>query len=162
MAGYGSDAGFQAWLTGNGYSLPNGAPSPAVLRQRGSDYVDATYGARFAGLPVAFDQDRAWPRVGAFMGSLSIPSDLVPKAVEIASYAAAFQEASTPGSLAAVGAPGAAVKREKVGPLEVEYQDAILDGTASSITPLISSVDGLLAPLLRPATAGLGIWSVGC
>ena len=41
MAGYGDDTGFAAWLADAGLSLPVGAPLPAVLRQRGSDYLDA-------------------------------------------------------------------------------------------------------------------------
>jgi hypothetical protein len=41
-----ADIEFAAYLADAGLSLPVGAPLPAVLRQRGSDYLDATYGAR--------------------------------------------------------------------------------------------------------------------
>lgn len=51
MAGYGTDAGLADWLAGQGLALPDGAPAPAALRQRGSDYVDGTYGPRFVGQP---------------------------------------------------------------------------------------------------------------
>jgi hypothetical protein len=49
MAGYGNDEGFATWLAENGHTLPDGAPLPAVLRQRGSVYIDGHYGMRFAG-----------------------------------------------------------------------------------------------------------------
>ena len=66
MAGYGDDDGFQAFLTANGYTLPDGAPAAAVLRQRGSVYVDGTYSLRFSGSPTGgAAQEREWPRTGA-------------------------------------------------------------------------------------------------
>lgn len=67
MAGYGDDAGFEAWLTENGYTLPGGAPSGEVLRNRGAGYIDGVYGARFSGIPTGgLAQERAWPRAGAY------------------------------------------------------------------------------------------------
>lgn len=65
MAGYGDDEGFATWLAENGYTLPDGAPLPVVLRQRGSAYLDATYGPRFVGVPTDPEQEREWPRTGA-------------------------------------------------------------------------------------------------
>ncbi|MHC2298156.1 DnaT-like ssDNA-binding protein [Rhizobium mongolense] len=163
MAGYGDDAAFQAWLTDNGYTLPVGAPAPAVLRNRGSQYIDAVYGSRFVGSVVDPEQERQWPRENAIVNGKLFPSDVVPTAVIHASYFAAYQEAVTPGSLSVVGTSSSAVKREKVGQLEVEYQNAQSDGTASTITPLISIVDGMLAPYLRDLSIpAIGIWAVGC
>ena len=162
MAGYGDDTGFAAWLAENGYALPVDAPSPAVLRNRGSQYIDAVYGSRFSGRVADFDQERAWPRTGAVANGAAIPADTVPKAVIFASYFAAMEEANNPGSLQVTGSSASMVKREKVGPLEVEYQGAASDGTASGITPLISIVDGMLAPFLcDDSLSCLGIWSVG-
>lgn len=163
MAGYGTDQGFNDWLAVSGYGLPVGAPSPAVLRQRGSAYLDATYGARFAGVPTDFNQGLAWPRVGALVNGTIIPSDVIPASIEIASYIAAFQEATKPGSLAAVASPAGAVKRKKVASIEIEYQDSSTDGSAVGITPLISTVDGLLGPyLVSTAAARFGLWAIGC
>ncbi|WP_416066099.1 DnaT-like ssDNA-binding protein [Rhizobium sp. ZK1] len=162
MAGYGDDAGFTAWLADNGYSLPVGAPSQAVLRNRSSNYIDAAYGARFLGSVVDPAQERQWPREGAIVNGKLLPSNVVPAAVINASYEAAYQEAASPGSLSVVGSASSAVKREKVGQLEVEYQSAESDGTASGITPLISIVDGMLAPYLRcEDLVYLGIMSIG-
>lgn len=164
MAGYGGDSEFNSWLTDNGYTLPVGAPSPAVLRNRGSQYIDAVYGSRFLGAVVDATQERQWPRERAIVNGKLIPSDVVPVAVINASYQAAYQEAVKPGSLSVVGTSSSAVKRVKVGQIEKEYQTAKeSDGTAASITPLISIVDGMLAPYLRDDNlVRVGIWSVGC
>ncbi len=164
MAGYGTDSGFAAWLADNGYELPTSPvpPSAAVLRNRGSNYIDATYGARFLGSIADASQERQWPREGAIVNGKLLPSDVVPAAVVNASYQAAYQEATSPGSLSVVGSASSAVKREKVGQLEVEYAAAESDGTAAGITPLISIVDGMLAPYLRcEDLTYLGILSIG-
>ncbi len=163
MAGYGDDGGFSTWLADNGYTLPADAPAPAVLRNRGSQYIDAVYGSRFLGSVVDATQERQWPREGAIVNGKLLPSDVVPVAVINASYQAAWQEANNPGSLTVVGSVSGTVVREKVGSLEVQYANAQSDGTAVSITPLISIVDGMLAPFLKDEDLQyIGIWSVGC
>lgn len=163
MAGYGDDTGFASWLIDNGYVLPGTAPSPAVLRNRGSQYIDAVYGSRFLGSVVDALQERQWPRERAIVNGKLLPSDVVPPAVINASYQAAYQEGVKQGSLTAIGTSSGAVKRVKVGQIEKEYQTAKDDGTASAITPLISIVDGMLAPFLKDEDlVSLGIWSVGC
>ncbi|TPN44449.1 hypothetical protein FJ981_28040 [Mesorhizobium sp. B1-1-4] len=171
MAGYGDDAAFTAWLAANGLALPAGAPSPAVLRQLGSAYLDATYGARFKGQPTAgFDQERSWPRTGAIVGGAEVPSTTIPLAIINASFYAAFQAASDPASLSTISSTSGVVKRERVeGAVEVEYQDAsksaggVFDPYApSAITPLLTIVDGMVAPYLVILVPGIGIWSIGC
>lgn len=160
MAGYGDDAGFTTWTAANGYTLPPGAPSAAVLRQRGSTYVDGTYGARFSGTPTGgFAQERAWPRTGACAYGTPIGDSVIPAAVVDASYHAAFQEANEPGSLTVVGSAASRVKRERVeGAVEVEYQTAAAGSDwADEITPVMSVIEGLLAPFLRLAAVGIGI-----
>lgn len=152
MAGYGSDEAFTAWAADNGYTVPE-SPSVAVLRQRGSAYLDALYGAkmnapRFSGQPTdGFAQERAWPRTGAEAYGVAIPSDEVPVAIEQASYFAAYQEAVSPGSLSVVTTTSGAVKREKVGPIETEYVSGSGNVLADA-TPMISAVEGLVAPFL--------------
>lgn len=160
---YGSDSGFTAWLALNGLTLPDGAPTPAILRQRGSQYVDNTYGFRFWGVPtLGIAQERAWPRTGAKAFGQPIPDDVIPVAIEQASYAAAYQEATKPGSLSVSATATGAVKRKKIGPIEKEFfegsGDVIADGTLK-----LSAVEGLLAPYLKPEStlASLGLWAVG-
>lgn len=171
MAGYGDDAGFTAWLAGEGYTLPPGSPAAAVLRQRGSRFIDATYGARFVGRPTGgITQERAWPRIGAVAGPAiaygsqvtPIPEDLVPAAVIEASYHAAWQEANAPGSLSGSVVSGAGlVKREKVdGAVEVEYAVSENTDLSSASRVVVPMVDGILAPFLIPSAPILGILAV--
>jgi len=146
MAGYGSDTGFQDWLAENGHVLPEGALAPAILRQRGSQYIDGLYGSRFSGQPTeGFAQERAWPRSGAYGHGQSIPTDLIPVAVEQAAYAAAFQEALKPGSLSVSAMNAGVLKRKKIDVLEKEYFEGSGDAVADN-TLRLSAVEGLLAP----------------
>lgn len=146
MAGYGTDEGFTAWLTENGYTLPAGAPSPAVLRQRGSTTIDALYGSRFVGHPTqGAAQERQWPRIGAYaLGAYLVP-DAVPDAVVKASYHAAFAAlGSSPSGL--ITNPSQA-KRVKVGDVETEFATSQASFTGSDDVP-VTILDGLLAPFL--------------
>ncbi|MGX1693141.1 DnaT-like ssDNA-binding protein [Brevundimonas naejangsanensis] len=146
MAGYGTDQGFADWLTMNGHVLPENTPAPAILRQRGSQYIDGLYGSRFSGQPTGgFAQDRAWPRVGACAHGQPIPSNIIPVAVEQAAYAAAFQEALKPGSLSVTATSAGALKRKKIDVIEKEYFEGSGDAVADN-TLRLSAVEGLLAP----------------
>lgn len=146
MAGYGEDNGFTAWLTDNGLTLPEGSLAVAVLRQRGSSYIDGLYGPKFSGQPTdGLVQERAWPRTGAEAFGQSIPSDLVPNAIIQASYAAAYHEATSPGSLSVAASASGVVKRERVDVLEVEYVAGSGDAVADA-TLRLSQVEGLLTP----------------
>jgi len=154
MAGYGTDELFAAWLATNGYALPAGAAASAILRQRGSDYIDNLYGPRFSGSPTdGFDQERAWPRTGATAHCSEIPITTIPAAIPRASYYAAYQEATSPGSLSVAVTGSARVKRKKIGQLEKEFFEGSGD-TVLDATPLLSSVEGLLAPYLRQGMLG--------
>lgn len=152
MAGYGTDQGLTAYLADNGYTLPDTAPTPAVLRSRGSNYLDGVYGPRFSGIPTGgFGQERAWPRTGAYAYGQPIGDSIIPDAVAKASYAAAWFEANNPGALSASGSEASRVKREKVeGAVEVEYQASSGEFSASSLVTLLTDVEGLLAPFLAP------------
>ncbi|MCD1619137.1 hypothetical protein K7H20_13790 [Salipiger manganoxidans] len=152
MAAYGTDEGFTAWLSANGHTLP-GSLTAAVLRERASAYIDALYGPRFVGKPVAWDQDLAWPRLGATAWGLAIPSDEVPGAVVNAVYAAAFAEAGSPGLLARVVDPAGRVKSAGAGPAKVEFFEA--DGQYLAV--ILSGIDGALAPLLIGGIHGRGV-----
>ena len=149
MAGYGDDAGFEAWLTENGYTLPGGAPSGDVLRNRGAGYIDGVYGARFGGLPTGgFAQALQWPRTGAEAYGAPIGDTVIPDAVVRASYHAAYAEALTPGSLSVSYTPGTAkVLTEVKGIKWTVVGDASAEG---SMVVRLSSVEGLLAPFLSP------------
>jgi len=163
MAGYGDDVGFGAWLAGMGYTLPVGAPTAAVLRQRGSDYLDATYEPFWTGIRTdGITQERAWPRTDAKYHCVnSIDSDAIPIVIVNGSYRAAYLEAVTAGVLAGLVQTGARVKREKADVLEVEYMDdgaAKAGGAYGFVDPMI---DGLVRIFICDDTGGFFFESVG-
>lgn len=155
MSGYGSDDGFENWLADNGLSLPSGSPSVAVLRHRGSVYLDGRYGSRLAGTPTGgYAQERAFPRTGVTVYGAALPDSVIPASVIEASYAAGYYEATTPGGLNPAATAAGAVKREKIDVIEVEY----FEGGGSAIenaTVTIAAVDGLMAPFLAARLPGM-------
>lgn len=162
MAGYGTDQGLTDWLAANGYTLPESAPTPAILRQRGSSYVDGVYEGRLPGYRTGgLDQERAWPRTGATFNRQPIPSDTIPNQWIEASYAAAYYEGLNPGGLLIIVTAAGAVKREKVGPIETEYFGGA-DSVLAAATPVFLSIEGLLGPFLVPeAVDGPFLWAIG-
>lgn len=151
MAGYGDDAGFTAYATAAGYTVPAG--TIAAARQRGSAYIDAVYGDRFTGSPTGgIDQERAWPRTGATAFCSALASDLIPLRVVNASYEAAYLELQRPGSLAVIVDPSKRVKRQKIDTIEREFFEPGDGAGGASAAPVSSLIDGLLAPLLGPVS----------
>lgn len=155
MAGYGTNEGFTAYATAAGYSVPAGDIGAA--RQRGSTYIDGTYGVRFSGTPTGgVEQERAWPRTGATAYGNTLASDLIPVRVVEASYEAALLELQSPGSLSAVVSGSSLVKREKVeGAIEVEYAVSDKTDLATAARPVVTVIEGLLAPLLVTPMPGI-------
>lgn len=159
MAGYGTDDLFAAWMVESGHEMPTGAPAPAILRQRASDYIDGLYGARFKGvLAGGFEQERSWPRTGAVVHRQAIPDDVIPDAVIRASYAAALYEAQNPGGLEVAVSASGAVKRERIeGAVDTEYFEGSGDAAADA-TIRLSAVEGLLSPFLQVEATGGAFW----
>lgn len=162
MAGYGNDEGLQAWLDSQGYTLPVGSPALAVLRQRGSDYLDAAYAHRLmCSAPTGgIEQERAWPRTGGLF-----PDNAIPSAWVNASYRAAYLEALNPGSLFLSYDPNKRVKRNKVdGAVEQEFfEGGSGSGAGGGGSFLDTLIDGLVGPYLCAVDDGfgLGLWAVG-
>lgn len=161
MAGYGSNEGFTAYAEAAGYVFPDGTTEPqkTAARQRGSLFIDR-YEPRFSGSRTGgYAQDRAWPRTGAstYYGE-PIPSDVVPVAIENASYEAAYLELTNPGSLSPVVTGSATVKREKVGSLEVEYATSSSTDIADIVamaTPVVTAIEGMLWLFMCPVIPGV-------
>ncbi|NNU66538.1 hypothetical protein G9X67_14765 [Rhizobium sp. WYCCWR 11152] len=161
MAGYGTNEAASAYWAAAGYVVPEGSDAAAITaaRQRGSLVIDR-YERFFSGTRTGgFAQERAWPRTGAstYYGE-AIPSDVVPVAIENASYEAAFLELTNPGSLSPVVTGSSTVKREKVGQLEVEYAASSSTDFAEIValaTPVVTVIEGLLWPFLCPILPGI-------
>lgn len=133
----------------------NDALETALLR--GSEYIDHNFRSSFPGYKAGLrEQTREWPRDWAYdYENNAIPSDEVPIEVEQASYEAALRELTSPGSLFPDFTPGQQTKREKVGPLEVEYTSP--QGLASAKI-LVTRILGILHPVLtgRPQSSLAG------
>ncbi len=158
---YGTLAGADAYLAARGnatWASATEADKQAAL-VRASGYVDGMVGQQAsnatAGCVYVFPGQKAggysqalqWPRTGAVdrMGD-QVPEDVVPAAIEQATYEAAAREQATPGSLNPDFVPSQVVQREKVGPLETEF--AVAKNGNPSIRPVIGVIDSLLYPLL--------------
>lgn len=156
MAGYGTNTGFRDYAALAGYDIPAETTDAQIAgaRQRGSLAVDRIEpqlgGSRTGG----FQQERAAPRVGwETRWGETIPSDVIPEAFINASYELAWIELTEPGSLSPVVTPSSAVKREKVGSLEVEYQatsSTSAEDVAAFATPIVTIVNGMLWPFTVP------------
>lgn len=164
MAGYGTDSDFTAWLAAEGLTLPDDAAASAVLRQRGSNYVDSVYAARlYCSAPTGgVSQERAWPRTGHSF-PVAIDSDVIPGAWERASYRAAYLDATRAGGLSKTVDPDKRVKRQKVDDIEREFfNNGESEAGASGAAILDAEIDGMLAPFLCPKdAASMGLWSLG-
>lgn len=153
---YASVAQADAWHAGRGnaaWEALTEAAKETALR-RATTWIGATYGPRFGGLPVyPRVQALAWPRTGVTdADGYAVPHDAIPVEIVRATAEAALREALTPGSLSPDYVASAAVVREKVGPLEVEYRGS---SGASSVRPILTVVDGLLAGLLGRRGGGM-------
>lgn len=160
MAIYGTLAEAKAYWTEAGYVVPEATDaqiSAALIR--GSMVIDR-YEPKFSGVRTeGFMQARAWPRTGAstYYGE-SIPPDVVPAAVEQGAYEAALLELANPGILSPVVTGSSAVKREKVGQLEVEYSvssSTSVEDIVALATPVVVTIEGMLWFLFRPCLPGI-------
>lgn len=161
MAGYGGDTEFAAKLAEWGLALPAGAPEPAVLRQIGSDYVDAAYEPRLACSKRAggFAQERAWPRSGHAVGGEAFPDDLIPQAWINASYRAAYLHATQDGWAQGGTDPNRLTKREKVDVIEREFFAAGEGGVQGNAAPGFNVdplIDGMVGMFLCPQGRAVG------
>lgn len=159
MAAYGDDAGFEAWLAANGYTLPDGAPAVAVLRSRGTAYLDGAYEALWTGVRAdGAAQELGWPRIGARINCVTPVADsLIPPMVVNASYRAAYLDAVTPGSLNASATSGQRIAREKVDVIEVAYHN----DSAARVGFTDSGIDGAMRAFICDQSGGFFLQAVG-
>lgn len=160
---YGTDDGLTTWLAQQGYTLPDSTPTLAVLRARGSTYVDS-YEQYWTGHRTdGAVQENAWPRTGATLNCVTaIDSDVIPVAVVTATYRAAWLEASNPGVLAGPQiAAGKRVKRQKVDVIEREFFDDGKQAVGSGPAFIDSLIDGLLGQFICDQKSAAFVWSLG-
>jgi hypothetical protein len=122
---------------------------------RATQWLDGRYRSRWPGLRTGGrSQALEWPRSGVVdMEGNGITEDEVPVEVVNATMEAALRELVAPGSLAPDYVANTGVKRERVGPLEVEYLGV---SGASSVQPVLTAVDEILASLIGPSSGVVG------
>lgn len=149
---YGTDQGFIDWLASQGLELPTDAPSHAVLRQIGSNYVDAAYEhmlqcSRRTG---GFNQDLAWPRTCHTVNGQRVPDDLIPPPWVIASYRAAYLQAINEGWATNSIDATRQTKVEKVDVISREFFGSA-ESAGSNVAPGMPSdamINGMITPWL--------------
>ncbi len=140
---YASCGAFKAYCDGRGVdwsALPDNEIE-ALLR-KGADWLGGAYGGRLAGWRVSARQALDWPRAAVPRrdagGCVYYDSASVPAGVARANIEAALRARA--GELAAD--LGQAVKRRKVGVVEVEFQDF------SRATTSYPVIEALMAPFM--------------
>lgn len=143
---FATEAAFEAFCEANGLTATGDIEGALV---RGSRWLDGEFGARYPGTRThGRDQGLGWPRTDACdREGNEIPDDVVPKEIIEAAILAAIREIASQGSLAPDVAGGGAVRREKLGSMEVEYANA--DGRRAA-GPRFPEIEGLLAGLIKP------------
>lgn len=145
-----------------------------VAIRRGTILIEG-YGSRFRGHRTDPDQALCWPRVGAYRTSGgqrrvrgdAMSSDLIPKAVKVASCFASSYALQNPDEINQLIEQHRLVKREKIGgrvTVERQYSDlASSDSVRRMLTVVEEILDDMLAPrddkldARPPATAGLWV-----
>lgn len=163
MAAYGSDIGFNTWLSGQGITLPATAPSVSVIRAIGSAYVDGAYEPRLfcSKRTGGYNQDLAWPRTGAQFGSENLPDDLIPQPWINAAYRAGYLNVIKKGWATGGVDPSRMVKKQKAGQVEREFFGAGEGGVTGNaaagfnVDPLI---DGWLSVWLCDTASETGMF----
>lgn len=149
---YGTQAGLATYATAHAYTIASGDQDAALLRA--SEYIDGVYGARFTGYRKdRRAQLRAWPRYDAYDAESNyIDPTTVPIEVENATYEAAIRELASPGSLSPDVVPGTMIKSVTVeGAVSVDY---VTPNDVSDQRPVLTVLDGILAPLLGSLMGG--------
>ncbi|MBN9034170.1 MAG: hypothetical protein BGO05_16690 [Rhizobiales bacterium 63-7] len=159
MAGYGTNQGFRdyALLAGHVVSDDTTEEKITAARNRGALAIDR-FEPRLSGHRTGgFAQERAWPRTGAVtQWGEPIGDNEIPAAIVSASYEASWLELTNPGSLSPVIVGSEQVKREKVGPLEIEYAaSASVADLVALATPVVTAIETMLWPFLMPRMPGI-------
>lgn len=139
----------KAYASGRGISLPTSDDAIASLLVEAYDFV-ITYECKFSGSRTfPLTQTGAWPRKEATMYGEDLASDVIPGPVKTAQMQIAI--AANTGIVLFPSQTGAAVKREKIGPIDTEYEN----GTwSASNLPVLSNVELTLRPLETAGTCG--------
>lgn len=139
------------------YALLQGVTLSAVDADLEADAIKAMlfidgHRASFLGDKMTYEQLTQWPRTGAVIDGFvlldtTMPPELASVQAELCMQLEAGVDIAPVGTVTINGA----VKREKVGPIDTEYDTSEVGGGPA--VPDMPTVDALLAPLLHSRTS---------
>ena len=138
---YHTARGNTAWA-----ALTTDALREAALR-RATDYMRQAYRSRWQGYKVNEDQALDWPRYDVVVEGYAIDDEIVPTEIKNACAELALKAATA--DLLADQSQG--VVREKVGPIEVEYDKSSPQSTR------YKAIDAILSPYLKAGGGGINM-----
>lgn len=120
-----------------------------IALTQGSMILDAIYGHRFSGKKTGgYNQLRQWPREGATTTSgEEIPFNIIPAAVEIATFELAKSEVLRPGRILPSSFNSQQIKRQKLDVLEREFFKNQSTVSRDNL-PYLPVIEGILFDLL--------------
>lgn len=136
---YNSLPEIRSFASARGLDLPAADADLEILAIQAFDYIES-FRTRFQGMKTTVSLRHQWPRSGVVVDGYYVPSDVIPAELKDAHAQATVEAYSTD----LMSNPTAAVKKEKVDVLEVEYQES----SPVSMSPSFPKVDAFLAPLL--------------
>lgn len=132
----------RTYLTSRGMALSADDTVAEQQLRTAFDYIES-FRSKFKGIKVTSAQMTAWPRSGAYIDTYEIPSDTIPTQLKYAQAQAASAINSGLNPLSS-GTGAAFILKEKVGPIETQYSEAI----STSGLPILRGVNNLLEVLL--------------
>lgn len=132
---YVSVADIRAYCSARGISLPSSDSDVEVMAVQAFDYIES-FRSRYKGHTTTQNQRTSWPRKCVVIDCYPVPDNEIPWQLKEAQCQATGEALETdlmPNSTAAV-------KREKVDVLEVEYQDSVDSGVPVSFPKIDSKL----------------------
>lgn len=145
---YISETDYQAWADARFGASRSTAPADDAAAEslilRAMDYFE---GSNFKGVKTTEDQPLQWPRAYVAIDSYEVGTGEIPNQVKLALYELTYMEETSEGLSNTIER---AVTKEKIGPIEVEYDE---NASSRTMTP---SVTRAMSKLLQ-AGGGLRV-----
>lgn len=136
---YSSVSEIRAYCSGRGIELPEENEAVEIMAVLAFDYIES-FRSRYKGRPTYQNQRTSWPRSGVVIDCYSLPDTDIPwqlKEAQAQATGEALEVDLMPNSTAAI-------KKEKVDVLEVEYQDSVDSGVPASFPKIDSKLEMLM------------------
>lgn len=133
----------RAYATARGKPLPTDDTAAEALLISAMDYLESKRG-EYQGSKVSPDQTLQFPRYDVYIDNFLFSENSIPSILKQAQIRLAM-EANAGVDLMPTRTSGQFVKREKIGPIDTEYSEAI----GSGLAPELLAVDALLQPLFN-------------